>query len=326
MIWIDITNLPHVLFFRDFIRKNDCFVTTREFGHLTSLLERNGIDFTPVGRHGGRDREKKLLESSRRVEELTGLVLKNQVELALGKHSVELPRVAYGLNIPSIFVLDNEYAEQQNRLTLPLADMVVAPEALDTRVVLRQGADSKKIRSFYGICEISHLKNFKPQSEAVKDFGDYVVVRPEPYMAAYFQSEERTQTLIDTLNSSGYNVIVLPRGDERYSNAGHLENIDALNLIYHSKAFFGGGGTMNREAAILGVPAFSFYSQEPLGVDRFLMKLGLLNHTPTLDLDIEELISETGLRQKAERIRKTFEDPFELIKKLSDEMGQKLEI
>ncbi len=63
MIWIDITNLPHVLFFRDFIKKNDCFVTTREFGGLTALLKMNGIEHTVIGRHGGKEPRSKIQAS-----------------------------------------------------------------------------------------------------------------------------------------------------------------------------------------------------------------------------------------------------------------------
>jgi predicted glycosyltransferase len=315
MIWIDITNLPHVLFFRNFIKKNDVLVTTREFGGLTTLLDQNDMDYLVIGRHGGSDIKAKLLESSRRVEELTKEVMSHDIDVAIAKHSVELPRVAYGLSIPSIFVLDNEFAEQQNRLTLPVVDSIITPKALDNRLIQMQGADLKRVKSFYGVCELSHLKNFKPDKKGLKDFGEYAVVRPEPYMASYFQSEARTQTLIDRLDARGLNVVVLPRGGERYENAVHLEDIEALNLIYNAKAFFGGGGTMNREAAILGVPTFSFYSQELLGVDSFLIKLGLLNHTTTLDVDVEDVLAEKGLRKKAERIRKTFQDPFEVIKK-----------
>jgi predicted glycosyltransferase len=314
MIWIDITNLPHVLFFRDFIKKNDCLVTTRDYGNLTNLLDLNEIEYLLIGRHGGKEPMSKLLESSKRVEELTRVVSENDVEVAVAKHSVELPRVAYGLGIPSIFILDNEHAEQQNRLTLPLVSSLITPKALDQRVILKQGADSKRTKTFYGVCEASHLKNFEADKNGVREFDDYVVVRSEPYLAAYFKSKAQTQTLIDRLDNMGYRVIVLPRGEERYKGAIHLENVDALNLIYHSRAFFGGGGTMNREAAILGVPAVSFYSQELLGVDSFLIKLGLLHHTTTLDFEFESFIEEKGLKKKVERIRKTFQDPFEVIK------------
>jgi len=319
LIWIDITNLPHVLFFREFIRRSDCLVTTRVFGALTDLLDANGIEHVVVGRHGGAERRSKLLESTRRVEELTKLLSRFDIEVALAKHSVELPRVAYGLGIPSVFVLDNEHAEQQNRLTLPLVSSIVSPKALDRRIVFKQGADARRLNTFYGVCETRHLAGFKPDRSVVEGYGEYIVVRPEPYMAAYFRSEARTQTLIEQLASLGYRVIVLPRGGERYDHAINLEAVDSLNLLYHAKAFFGGGGTMCREAAILGVPAFSFYSQELLGVDRFLIKLGLMHHGTSLDMDLEAVIEEKGLRRKAERIRRSFEDPFKVIKKAIEE-------
>ncbi|GBE18740.1 hypothetical protein BMS3Abin16_01346 [archaeon BMS3Abin16] len=313
MIWIDITNQPHVLFFRDFIRSHDCLVTTRDFGGLSGLLDQNSIEYTVVGRHGGKDRKSKLIESSRRVSELAEFVSKHDVKYALAKHSVELPRVAFGLGIPSIFILDNEYAEQQNRLTLPLVSTLVTPAALDQQIIQGQGANMGRTKTFNGVCEATHLKAFKPDKSSVTELGEYVVVRPEPVLAAYFQKQSETQGLIDRLNRLGYKVVVLPRSSEKYQNAVHLEGVDSLNLIYHSKAFFGGGGTMNREAAVMGVPAVSFYSQELLGVDKFLIKLGLMHHTTSLDFDVESLLTEKGLREKAEGIRKTFDDPFEII-------------
>ncbi len=46
--------------------------------------------------------------------------------------------------------------------------------------------------------------------------------------------------------------------------------VDGLNLIWHSDLVISGGGTMNREAAALGVPVYSIF-RGPLGaVDRFL--------------------------------------------------------
>ena len=314
MIWVDITNLPHVLFFRDFINTHDCLVTTRDFGHLTDLLEHNNIEYTSVGRHGGSDKYSKLSESAKRVEELAKIISGDDIEYAVSKHSVELPRVAYGLGIESIFVLDNEHAVQQNRLTLPLVDNLITPEGLSKDIISGQGANMDGLQSFKGVCEASHLNSFKP-SDAFKEYGEYVIVRPEPYMASYFKDKAQTQSLINTLSSSGYEVLVLPRDKEVYENAVHLENIDSLNLIYHSKAFFGGGGTMNREAAILGVPAFSFYSQKLLGVDRFLIKEGLLRHITDLDsLDLDSGFEDN--REKAKKLRETFEDPFKIVENI----------
>jgi uncharacterized protein len=52
--------------------------------------------------------------------------------------------------------------------------------------------------------------------------------------------------------------------------------LDGLNLIWHSDLLVSGGGTMNREAAALGVPAYSIF-RGPIGaVDRHLQQTGRL--------------------------------------------------
>jgi hypothetical protein len=49
-----------------------------------------------------------------------------------------------------------------------------------------------------------------------------------------------------------------------------------LNLIWHSDLVVSGGGTMNREAAALGVPAFSIFRGPLAAVDRHLEAQGRL--------------------------------------------------
>ena len=57
-IWVDVTNSPHVVIFRPLIerlraRGHEVTVTSREFAQTIGLLERFGIEHTPVGAHGG---------------------------------------------------------------------------------------------------------------------------------------------------------------------------------------------------------------------------------------------------------------------------------
>jgi predicted glycosyltransferase len=52
--------------------------------------------------------------------------------------------------------------------------------------------------------------------------------------------------------------------------------VDGLNVIFHSDLVVSGGGTMNREAAALGVPAYSILACEVGAVDRALEKSGQL--------------------------------------------------
>ena len=46
--------------------------------------------------------------------------------------------------------------------------------------------------------------------------------------------------------------------------------VDGLNLVWHSDFVISGGGTMNREAAALGVPVYSIFRGKLGAVDRYL--------------------------------------------------------
>lgn len=316
MIWVDITNAPHVLFFEDFIRRNKAFVTARRHAGLTRLLEARKIGYTLVGKHGGCEAGEKLLQSAKRIAELAKHVSRQGVELGVAKQSVELPRVAFGLGMPCIQVVDNEHAEHQNRLTLALCTRILVPKALDVKRLLEQGAEKERITRFNGLCELAHLRNFKPAERVVKE--GYILVRPEPVLAAYFTQQGKTQRLIDALAETGYKILVLPRAGERYRHASTPRTLDSLSLIYHAAVFVGGGGTMNRESALLGTPAISYYPQELLGVDKYLMRKKLLVHAELEDIPslAEKMAAKKQrLRKKAERLRRALEDPIGVLER-----------
>ena len=52
--------------------------------------------------------------------------------------------------------------------------------------------------------------------------------------------------------------------------------MDGLNLIWHSDLVVSGGGTMNREAAALGVPVYSIFRGKLGAVDKYLSEKGRL--------------------------------------------------
>jgi predicted glycosyltransferase len=52
--------------------------------------------------------------------------------------------------------------------------------------------------------------------------------------------------------------------------------VDGMNLIWHSDLVISGGGTMNREAAALGVPVYSIFLGRLGAVDRHLASEGRL--------------------------------------------------
>jgi predicted glycosyltransferase len=52
--------------------------------------------------------------------------------------------------------------------------------------------------------------------------------------------------------------------------------VDGLDLIWFSDVVVSGGGTMNREAAALGVPVYSIFRGKTGAVDEYLAKSGRL--------------------------------------------------
>ena len=318
MLWVDITNLPHVPFFQKFIEESRCFVTARRSGFLEDMLKARGINFVSVGEHAG-DRKAKLIASAERIIGLAELLSRKRISACIAKHSVEAARVAFGLGIPYYHFVDNEYAEHQNRLTLSLCTRIIAPEATDVGLLLSQGAQGERLLTFKGVLEVVQVRNFSPEPSSVEALGleHFVLLRPPPLGAAYYQGKKRTQEVIDRLRRLGYNVVVIPRGKERYRRCITLKNVDTLSLSYYAEAVISEGGTMNREAALLGTPAISLYPQALLGVDRYLIRLGLMKHARSVD-ELLELLPDKGekeeLRERAAREVGRMQDPFTLLK------------
>ncbi|PYS83607.1 MAG: hypothetical protein DMF70_06370 [Acidobacteria bacterium] len=80
-------------------------------------------------------------------------------------------------------------------------------------------------------------------------------------------------------------IILLPRSDAQrleYEKRGWLnmimprEALDGANLIAAADLIISAGGTMNREAAALGVPAVSIYAGQWAAIDEELVREGRL--------------------------------------------------
>jgi predicted glycosyltransferase len=74
--------------------------------------------------------------------------------------------------------------------------------------------------------------------------------------------------------------------------------LDGLNLVWFSDFMVSGGGTMNREAAALGVPVYSVFRGKIGAVDRYLVREGRLTLIEKLD-DIQKKIRLTRWNRPA---------------------------
>jgi predicted glycosyltransferase len=155
------------------------------------------------------------------------------------------------------------------------------------------GASEKRVCRYHGTKEDVYLTDFQPDpsfnqqlSEMEINAADIlVVVRPPAHDALYHRfANELFEQLLDWLAQRPVRVLLLPRNiaqREQYSGraANFLmppEPLDGANLIAASDLLISAGGTMNREAAALGVPAATIYAGRWAAVDEALCRAGRL--------------------------------------------------
>jgi predicted glycosyltransferase len=329
-VWIDIVNAPHVRFFKSIIEylKNEgeeVFITARKFGDVHSLLDLFDIEYTLVGKHGA-TLEDKLLRSTSRVFELSKLIAREKPDVAVSKHSIELPRISFGLGIPSVYVLDNEHALAANKLTLPLCDQIILPQAIDVWRVLECGADPNSLVRFDGTCELNHLQDFHYNPEIFHQLDldlekdKTILMRPEPALASYLQADCRKSVLspiVEALEGHA-NILVIPRfreQEEIFEEDGNViiihPPVDTFSLMKACDLVIGAGGTMNREAALLGTPVISCYPGKLLAVDSYYIKKGLMKRSTNLDEIVNISLGQILGERKEQKIRN--DDLFQIL-------------
>src|SRR3954452_23026869 len=113
-VWIDMTNSPHVPFFRLLIalleeRGHEVRVSTRDFAQTLELLAAAAIEQEVVGPpHGGAGRAAKVRTMGSRLRALRAGAKPQAFDLALSHASHELPLAARSLHVRSAYAFDYE--------------------------------------------------------------------------------------------------------------------------------------------------------------------------------------------------------------------------
>jgi uncharacterized protein len=328
-VWVDISAPAHVLVFRPLLGllRNDGHeveVTTRDYAQTLELLEQHGIEATVVGRHGGRSRAGKARSLLSRLGALKKFARERDFDLALAHGSHELTITARRLGIPSATTHDYEFATLQHHLGDRAATKVVVPEAIPTERMARFGVRPPKLLKYPGLKEEYYLYDFEPDesvlSELKIDSGrTLVIVRTPPDVSLYHRRSNPLfpQVLAHIGSQEGVHAVVVPRSPEQRDYVRGLalpsvivpeRAVDAQSLIALSDLVVSAGGTMNREAAALGVPVYTTYGGRLGGVDELLIREGRL--LPLTDPRALKLHKRDG---EAERIRR---DPRILLELL----------
>ncbi|HZA90093.1 MAG TPA: DUF354 domain-containing protein [Solirubrobacterales bacterium] len=297
-VWFDLTNTAHVLVLRPLVELlerdgHEVTLTARPLSHTVELLADWGHPHVVLGRYGGARRAGKGLAATERAAKLIGFGRGRGFDYAIAHGSTELPVACRALGIPNTTMLDYEWAALQHHLNCRLATRALAPEAIPTSRLARYGAHSSKLVHYAGLKEEYYLADFEPDPTVLDELGIdrervLCVVRTAPSYALYLRGspDALLPRVLRRLNDTDAQTVVLARTSEQASSLAERGGdrliaprraVDGRSLVAFADALISGGGTMNREAAVLGTPAWSIFEGRLGAVDEMLMREGRLH-------------------------------------------------
>ena len=326
-VWIDVTNSPHVVFFRPLVellreQGHDVTISARAFAQTLELLEDAGLGHTVVGPpHGGSSRLAKARAMASRLRALRRFAAGRRFDLALAHASHELPLTARSLGVPSSYAFDYEFALAQHSLGCRAATRVVVPDAIPQDRLDRIGARARKVVRYEGLKEEYYLAGFQPDGAVLDALGIdrarvVAVVRTAPEVSLYHR--HGSPLFADVLErlgvDPGVSAVVLPR---TASQRDEIERrrlpslvvprraVDAQSLVALADVVISAGGTMNREAVALGTPVYTTFSGRLGAVDERLIAEGRLRRLAAVD--------ELRVERKRTRPRAPHREPARLL-------------
>ena len=290
-------NTPHVPLFEPIVeelktRGFPLLITARDAFQVCELARKKQFHCIKIGRHHGKHRLVKGAGLVYRALQLAPTVLREKPILAISHGARSQLLLSNWLRIPTVLMEDYEYCEfpPMMRPSWVLMPDVIPDSSLEM--------PKNRIRKYQGTKEDVYAWKLCPDFSALEELGlkqsDLIAtVRPPATEAHYHNPEseilfERFMDRVGTVD--GAKVVLLPRNrkqgdfirarwprwfiDDRTIIPGKA--MDGLNLIFNSDLVVSGGGTMNREAAALGVPVYSIFRGKIGAVDRNLNGEGRL--------------------------------------------------
>jgi uncharacterized protein len=314
-IWIDLDNSPHVPFFKPIINSlnegdNETIITARDCFQVCGLADLMGVEYKKVGRHYGKNKLMKVVGLLIRSLQLIPTVLKTKPDLSVSHGSRSQVMTSWLFNIPTVVIADYEYTQ-----TVIKPSYVIVPEMIPDASVKGY---KKSFLKYKGIKEDVYVPDFKPDPSILENLGIrndelLVTIRP-PATEAHYHNPESELLFEETINFLGkqkdLRMVILPRNEKKqtawvrsqwadWCSSGKIiipeHVVDGLNLIWYSDFVISGGGTMNREAAALGVPVYSIFRGTIGAVDHYLEKQGRL----VLLTSVEDIHSKIKVEKRS---------------------------
>lgn len=311
IVWVDLSNSPHVPFFSALVPALEedgwqVLLTCRDHAQTVGLARREWPTIEVVGGASPPGRLGKVKALLGRSLALRSHMRPHRPDVALSHGSYAQLAAARLMRLPSVTMMDYEH-QPANHLSFRLARRVVVPAAFPEHALRRSGGSRRKSVRYDGFKEDLYLDGFTPDAAVLGELGldrarTLVVMRPAPEGALYHRTENpRFDQLLDQAREQDdVQVVVLPRTPEqaeRYRARADVvvpeRPVDGRSLLAAADLVIGAGGTMNREAALLGTPTYTVFGGKLAAVDRALMDAGLLH-------DLRDLEAEPSFRKKSD--------------------------
>jgi len=334
-VWVDVLTPKQVLFFKPVIDQLasegfEILATSRMYREVVPLAKRVGLDLCYVGERGDKDAAGQLEAATRRQAEIIPLVRRFSPQIAVSVASAVCARVAFGLGVRHIAVNDSPHSEVAGRLSLPMSYRVLCPWVIPFHAWSQYGIKRNQVITYHALDPAMWLKRNAyggpvPRLDSKKKT---ITIRVQESDAPYLAGKNRNWTVIVlekvarefqehnlvALCRYGYQVEEMKRA---FGSTYIIPNdiVDGRGLLSATDLFIGMGGTMNAEAALLGVPTLSAF-QGSLYTDEYLMREGLLKKVGSPDLLVGRARAclKPGFKdrfmKKAKRVLDSMEDPM----------------
>ena len=327
-IWFDLTNSPHINFFRDLIKDleqegHEVLITSRDAANTLDLLELYNMKYSIVGKYYGTKLSHKLMGSLVRVWELRNFVKKQKVDVGISQSSFCSAMAGYLAGVPTIYTNDNEHA-LGNKISFLFAKHIFIPEFIPVSKVTNLFVHKKKVTQYPGVKEGIYLWHKYMDFKQTKSDHVKIYYRPEPYYAQYYKG--KTYFLDPVINElkKDYEFIILPRDKKQTEHylSDEFKGITVCKkpLTFEEIAndctlFIGAGGTMTREMAVIGIPTISVYQDSLLDVDKYLIGKGLMDHLPNLNAsEIKQLVDNAVCKEADKSLLRLGIKAYNMIK------------
>ncbi|MGQ4891846.1 MAG: DUF354 domain-containing protein [Candidatus Njordarchaeia archaeon] len=286
LVWFDSNTTKHAIFFSVIGKKLSekgykVIHTVRRYDAIISVMKRLNEKPYIVGEYGGKTLMGKLKASVEKTINILKLFEEEDIKPGVSIHyaSPEAARIAYGVGMTSIAFDDSPHSIPPLKLAVVLSNFLLTSKVFPKELFSNYIPESKIIQ-YYSIDEVEWVTFISPDLTVMKKLGleneNYIIFRPEEAFASYYleYSSGKPLAMGEKIfkwilrNFKQYKILVLPRYIEQAAVLREIggdnviipeEPILTIDVLPKAKMVITGGGTMAKEAALLGIPTLTYF-------------------------------------------------------------------